>query len=92
MSFACESGHSDIAKFLIEAGAIVNVVEEVCCTCMCIHMVEIYLEFIIIVLFQSGKTPLLQACSRGLSEVALLLIDKEARVNGVGLSVNVKCN
>ena len=37
-------------------------------------------------LFQNESTSLLWACSRGLSEVALLLIDKGARVNGVSLS------
>ena len=48
LSQACARGHSDIAKFLIEAGAMVDAVDIVCCTCMCIHMVEINFEFFFI--------------------------------------------
>ena len=36
-SWSCMSGHSDIAKFLIEAGAVVNVVEDVCCIYMYVY-------------------------------------------------------
>ena len=92
LSWACGSGHSDVAQLLINKGASFDVTDEVSYYFYinnlnsASHFV-IYLTlrrcvnvniFSYFLYTQDGRTPLSWACKSGLSDVAQLLINKGA--------------
>ena len=92
LSLACENGLSNVAQLLINKGASFDVTDEVSYylyinnlnsashfviyltvrTCVNVNIFSYFLYT------QLGRTPLLLACVRGLSDVAQLLINKGA--------------
>ena len=92
LSWACGSGHSDVAQLLINKGASFDVTDEVSYYFYvnnlnsASHFV-IYLTvrrcvnvniFSYFLCTQLGRTPLSRACGSGLSDIAQLLINKGA--------------